>query len=58
MAKDSVRDEAEKSKSDDGKGVVFQCRFCQQSRPINEMVIITRFFPPLVACRECERELR
>lgn len=36
----------------------FKCKFCEANKPLAEMVIITRYFPPIVACPECERRLR
>ena len=40
------------------KEVTFKCLFCEKSKPLGEMMIITRFFPPMVACRDCEKKLR
>ncbi len=39
------------------KEITFTCRFCGRSMPVKEMMVIARFFPSLVACRECERLL-
>lgn len=36
----------------------FRCPLCQQLRPIETMKTVTRFFPLLVVCQECEKELR
>ena len=47
-----------KLKKTKSKEITFKCRFCQESKPLSEMVVITRLFPPIVACRECEKELR
>ncbi len=33
--------------------ITFTCKFCGKPKPIEEMRIITRFFPPLPACRDC-----
>jgi len=38
--------------------ISFECKVCQQSKPLDEMVVITRYFPPLIACRECEKKMR
>ena len=40
------------------KEITFDCKFCQQSKPLAEMVVLARFFPPMVACRECEKKLQ
>lgn len=39
------------------KGLMFTCRFCRRLRPLGEMRMLTRFFPPLPACCECERRI-
>ncbi len=38
--------------------LTFQCRVCGKSKQIDEMVVITRYFPPVVACRDCEEKMR
>jgi len=39
-------------------GIVFKCKYCGKEKPLGDMRRIDRFFPPLVACRECEKKLR
>ncbi len=39
------------------KNITFKCKFCERSKPLDEMVIITRFFPSIVLCRECEKKM-
>ncbi len=39
------------------KGIMFKCKFCGQSKPLDEMRVLARFFPPLWACRECEMRI-
>ncbi len=51
MAKEKETKEAEKE-------ITFYCKFCGESKPLSEMTFMTRFFPVLVACRECERTLQ
>ncbi|MFH1382935.1 MAG: hypothetical protein ABIH70_08615 [Chloroflexota bacterium] len=36
----------------------FRCKFCGKTRPIEEMVVLRRFFPPLVVCRDCEKKMQ
>jgi hypothetical protein len=52
--------EAEKGKPSETKAkkVTFKCKFCGKSRPLEEMVVLTAYFPPLIACRECEKKIR
>ncbi len=40
------------------KETTFNCKFCQQEKPLAEMAVLSRFFPPMVACQECEKKLR
>ncbi|MBI2850236.1 MAG: hypothetical protein HYX80_04235 [Chloroflexi bacterium] len=35
----------------------FTCKFCEKSKSLSEMTVITRFFPVTVACRECAKKL-
>jgi hypothetical protein len=52
MTKDSVK------KPKGTKEITFKCKFCGVTKPLGEMRILTRFFPPVVACQDCDRELR
>lgn len=45
------------SESKETGEITFKCRFCGRSKPIDEMVVLTRFFPPIVACRDCEKKI-
>ena len=47
----------EESVAKEAREITFKCRFCGRSRPIDEMVVLTRFFPPMVACRDCEKKM-
>ncbi|MBI2979886.1 MAG: hypothetical protein HYY41_03560 [Chloroflexi bacterium] len=38
--------------------IVFKCRFCEKSKPLDEMVVITKYFPPVVLCRDCEKKVQ
>jgi hypothetical protein len=33
--------------------IIFTCKYCGEQKPIEEMEVATRFFPPLVVCRDC-----
>jgi transcription elongation factor Elf1 len=35
------------------KPVTFTCRFCGETKPLSDMVIIRRFYPHLSACSNC-----
>lgn len=57
MAEKTAKGKAEKLDTEK-RGKTFRCRFCERSRPLSEMTVVARFFPPVVACRECERKIR
>lgn len=33
--------------------IIFTCKFCGEQKPIEEMKVATRFFPPLPVCKDC-----
>ena len=47
----------EKATKETTHEITFHCKFCGESKPLSEMIFITRFFPVLVACRDCEKAL-
>ena len=40
------------------EALTFHCQNCQKDKPFEEMRVITRFFPLMVVCRDCEKEIR
>ncbi len=38
--------------------ITFRCPNCDKYKRLEEMRVITRFFPILVVCRQCEKEMR
>jgi len=50
--------EKEKASSGETKEVTFKCKYCGKTWPLDDMRTLTRFFPPVVACRDCERKIR
>lgn len=54
----NLTSEVEKEEKPKVNEVTFKCKFCERSRPLDEMVVITRFFPQIMACRDCEKKLR
>lgn len=50
-----AKEKATKETTDD---TTFYCKFCDESKPLSEMTFMTRFFPVLVACRNCEKTLQ
>jgi len=37
--------------------ITFKCRFCEKVKPYRDMVMLTRYFPPLTACQSCALKL-
>ena len=37
--------------------IAFKCRSCEQSKPLDEMMVITRYFPPVILCRDCGKKM-
>ncbi len=37
------------------KPVYFTCKFCGESKPLQDLIVIRRFHPQLSACKECAR---
>ncbi|MFC1991775.1 hypothetical protein ACFLVC_03605 [Chloroflexota bacterium] len=35
----------------------FVCKFCEKHKPLEEMMVITRFFPGVITCRDCGKKL-
>ena len=48
----------EKAQAKGTKEITFRCKFCGRDKRLDEMMILTRFFPSLVLCRDCEKEMR
>jgi hypothetical protein len=37
------------------KEIIFKCKFCGESKPLSELVVIRTFYPQLSACKVCAR---
>ena len=48
----------EKATATKTRETTFTCKFCEKTRPLSEMTVVTRFFPAAIACRECARKRR
>ena len=51
-------EKSEKTKRQRSAGATFRCQSCQRQKPLEDMRVVTRFFPMPVVCRDCEREMR
>jgi len=50
--------ETKKEKRPKIKEPSFECKFCNKTRPLDEIMILTRFFPPVNACRDCGKKMQ
>jgi len=50
--------ETDKEKEPKVKEITFKCKFCEKSKPLDEMVVLPGYFPPIVACRDCGRKMQ
>ena len=48
----------EQSDSNETKDITFKCKYCGKDKPLDNMRMLTGFFPPMVACRDCEMKMR
>lgn len=39
------------------KKITFKCKFCEKEKPLEEMVVLSGYFPPVITCRDCEKYL-
>ncbi len=53
-----MTDEIEKEEKSKAKEITFKCRSCEMSKSLDEMAVLSRFFPPIVVCRDCEKKMR
>ncbi len=50
--------ELEEGEQSNIKKVTFKCKFCEEPKPLGEMVLLSRYFPAIVACRDYEKKIR
>ena len=58
VKKTAKKMEKQPSETANTEEVTFKCRFCGETKPLAEMRILTRFFPQIVACRNCEKKMQ
>jgi hypothetical protein len=39
------------------KKITFKCKLCVKEKPLEEMVVLSGYFPPVISCRDCEKNL-
>ena len=53
-----AKKEEEKAEAEGTRELTFRCGFCGKSKPLSEMRVLTTFFPPLIACQDCEKQMQ
>ena len=38
--------------------VVFTCKFCGQTKPLSDLVVMRQFFPQIPSCKDCAKATR
>jgi hypothetical protein len=38
--------------------ILFTCKFCAETKPVVELVIMKQFFPPIPSCKACAKATR
>lgn len=36
-----------------GNEIHFRCKFCQETRPLKDLVVMRQYFPQISVCRTC-----
>jgi len=44
--------------SKESREITFKCKYCGKHKPLDDMRTLDRYFPPVIACSDCERKLR
>jgi hypothetical protein len=38
--------------------IMFKCKFCGETKPLSELVLMRQYFPQMSACKDCSRSTR
>jgi hypothetical protein len=52
---EKVKDKPVKEKE---KEIVFTCKFCGETKPFCELVVMRQFYPPISSCKTCAKSTR
>jgi hypothetical protein len=50
-------EEDEQLKSGETKEITFKCKICGKTKPLSQLRELRRFFPPIVACSDCDDKI-
>jgi len=42
----------------EGNEITFKCRYCGKTSSLDKMRFLSRFFPPIVVCPDCEKKMQ
>ena len=51
-------EKTDESRKQEAGEITFRCQSCDKYTLLEEMRVVTRFFPLIVVCRECEKQMR
>jgi hypothetical protein len=40
------------------KEILFTCKFCGETKPVVDLVVMRQFFPPISSCKTCAKATR
>lgn len=40
------------------KEILFTCKFCGETKPVADLVVMRQFFPPISSCKTCAKSTR
>ncbi|MDD5511142.1 MAG: hypothetical protein PHI12_10085 [Dehalococcoidales bacterium] len=55
MTDDAV--EETRTERKETREIIFKCKYCGRTLPFSEMKTLTRFFPTVIACRDCAEKM-
>ena len=44
--------------TDKDKEFIFVCKFCGETKPFCDLVVMSQFFPPISSCKACAKATR
>ncbi len=61
IAEKSIEKVPEKSKEKTAdkarkKEITFVCKFCEQARPLSDMVVLRNYYPQVTSCKDCAKD--
>jgi len=58
MTTETLKKEQSEQSDKKSREITFKCKFCGKDKPLDDMKAVNGYFPPVIACSECERKLR